>query len=225
MNYLAVIPARGDSKGIPRKNVVMLAGKPLIVHTCSAAKGSKKISSTMVSTDDNEIADVSKKAGVDVPFLRPKELAGDATPMIDVLQQIISQVKDKPDAIVLLQPTSPLRTSKHIDEAIAQFESSNADTLVSVMDVPHQYAPKKLMREENGFLSPVSSESQPRRQEMERLYARNGPAILIVKRELIEAGTLYGKNIAGYVMSREDSVDIDEQADLLYAEFLLSLRK
>lgn len=224
MDFLAVIPARGDSKGIPRKNLSLLTGKPLILHTCDAAKNSKKLSSTIVSTDDAEIAAVAKKSGINVPFLRPKNLAGDTTPMIDVLKHLIAEISEKPDAIVLLQPTSPLRTSKHIDEAIALFERSGADTLVSVMDVPHQFAPQKLMREEKGRLTMVSDSPAARRQDMERLYARNGPAILIVKRSLIETGRLYGNVIVGYPMSHEDSVDVDDQADLLYAEFLLARR-
>jgi N-acylneuraminate cytidylyltransferase/CMP-N,N'-diacetyllegionaminic acid synthase len=227
MKFLAVIPARGDSKGIRRKNLAMLGGKPLIMHTIDAAQASKKLSGAMLSTDDSEIAELGKKSGIDVPFLRPKELAGDATPMIDVLTHLMHELKktgSAPDAIVLLQPTSPLRTAKHIDEAIALFESSKADTVVSVMEVPHQFSPKKLMRMNGDDLVAVD-DALPRRQDVEKLMARNGPAVLITSAKTLEEGKLYGKKICGYVMTREESIDIDEPADLAFAEFLLTKKK
>lgn len=226
MNFLGVIPARGDSKGIPRKNLAPLAGKPLLSYTCEAATSSKHINRTLLSTDNEEIAAAGKTFGIEVPFLRPKNLAQDDTPIVDVLQDLLKTLHDAdgyaPDAVVLLQPTSPLRTGKHIDAAIELFTASGADTVVSIMEVPHHFSPKCLMVLKGDRVHPLADGPMIlRRQDKQKIYARNGPAIFITKASLIKRGILYGDDIRPFVMDHESSVDIDDATDLRFAEFLL----
>lgn len=221
MELIALIPARGGSKGIPRKNIVMVAGKPLIAHTIEAAKGAKGIARVIVSTDSEEIAAVAREYGAEV-VMRPANIAADDTQMIPVLQHALEQAPA--DAIVLLQPTSPLRTSAHITEAIQAYASSGTDSLVSVMQVPHPFLPSSLYRMGENVLQPLSDTLVTRRQDKEILYARNGPAILIASASLIREGKLYGSSVVPYVMDKESSVDIDDAQDLSYAAFLLERR-
>ncbi|TSC59239.1 MAG: N-acylneuraminate cytidylyltransferase [Candidatus Peregrinibacteria bacterium Greene0416_19] len=228
MEILGIIPARSGSKGIPNKNVAPLGEKPLMAHTCEAAAGSV-LGRAILSTDDPAIAALGASLGVPCPFLRPANLAEDATPILPVLQHILSEL-DRiegyvPDAIALLQPTSPLRTTAHIDAALTLFEKKNVDTVVSVTEVPHRFSPTSLMQLKDGLLAPLSEGPLVlRRQDKERFYARNGPAILIVRRTVIEAGTLYGDRSIPFVMDARSSVDIDGPDDLAYAEFLLRQR-
>lgn len=226
MRFVGLIPARGGSKGIPGKNIVPCAGKPLIQWTCDAARGSRRLSRTIVSTDSAEIAAVARGCGAEVPFLRPAELARDETPALPVIQHALRWFDAQgqaPDAIVLLQPTSPLRASAHIDEAIGLFEARSADTVVSVVRVPHRFHPSSVMWERNGALVPYEGEETvTRRQEQPPLFARNGPAVLVVSRATLQSGRLYGGCTLGYLMDDAASVDIDTPADLRMAEWLLS---
>ncbi len=231
---LGFIPARGGSKSIPHKNIALLSGLPLLCYTCQAALASRSIHRVFLSTDDEKIASVGKSCGVEVPFLRPSELAQDTTPSVDValhaLEWINLHEKWVPDILVLLQPTSPLRRTEHIDESIELFVKSNADTLVSVVEVPHRYSPFNLMRFENGLLKEFWKEpilfNRFRRQEIPPLYARNGPAILISKVSTIQNDkSFYGNKIVPYLMKQEDSVDIDEEWDLRIAECIIENRK
>ena len=228
MHILGLIPARGGSKGIPRKNLVRLAGKPLIAYTVEAAKGSKQLTRVIVSTEDQEIADTAKALGVEVPFMRPAHLAADETPMLDVLLDALSTLQRtenyRPDIVVLLQPTSPLRRSVDIDAAVELLQSSGAHTVVTVMAVPHQFTPSSLIRMEGNKVWPWGDGQAPlRRQDKPLLYARNGPAVVAVRTNVLLAeGSLYGKDTRGLVMSREHSLDIDEPFDLELAERLLA---
>lgn len=228
--FLGVIPARGGSKGIPRKNLYPLLGRPLISYTFEAAKGSKYLNRIILSTDDEEIAALGRSYAVEVPFIRPARLARDNTPMIEVLTHALGELKSegfRPNYVVLLQPTSPLRTSLHIDEAIERLLSTGADTVVSVTEVPHQLTPISLMRLESGgrIVPYLEGELVARREDKPKLYARNGPAVLITKKELIESGKLYGKNVYHFEMEKEVSVDIDEKFDITLAELLLTLQR
>lgn len=232
MEFLGVIPARGGSKGIPHKNLVEIAGRPLISHTCAAALKSERLDDVVVSTDSDEIAKAAEACGIAAPFRRPRGLAADKTPMLPVLQHAVEWMREDrgrwADAVVVLQPTSPLRTARHIDEAIEHFEQVEPDTLVSVIEVPHNFHPVSLMVEEDGRLRPYGEGDDLilRRQDKPLAYARNGPAILIVSVEtLVEEDTLYGPRIAKYEMSRWESVDIDEPGDLAIAELLLEARR
>jgi CMP-N-acetylneuraminic acid synthetase len=227
---VGIVPARGGSKGIPRKNLARLAGRPLLAYTCEAARATRALDRVLLSTDDPEIADAGRALGLDVPFLRPATLSADDTPMVAVLRHAVDALTSAhaapPDAIVLLQPTSPLRRAEHIDEAVAQWRASGADTVVSVVEVPHQFTPASLFRLEAGRLRPaVDGPLLTRRQDKPVLYARNGPAVVVVRtRILMDEGTLYGRDCRAFVMSPEDSIDVDGPWDLELAEFVLSRR-
>lgn len=227
LEILAIIPARGGSKAIPRKNLAPLLGRPLITYTFDAAVDSKLLTRVIVSTDDHEIAATSRAAGIEVPFLRPAAIAQDSTPMIDVVRHALSAlVPYDPEVVVLLQPTSPLRTSAHIDAAISLATATDADTVVTVVEVPHQFNPVSLMKMSDGFLTPyVEGEPIFRRQDKPRLYARNGPAVLAIRREVIDAGSLYGDRVRAVVMSKAESIDIDDAEDLAIAELWLRFRE
>jgi len=227
MDVLGVIPARGGSKGLPGKNLLPLAGRPLITYTCAAALASRHLTRVVVSTDDEEIAATARRAGVDVPFLRPAELAADETPILPVIQDTLHRLHARdaafPDIVVLLQPTSPLRRAEHIDAAVAKLAESDADSVVSVVTVPHRYSPGSLMRLAGERLVPASDgPAVLRRQDKPVVYARNGPAVLAVRtRVLLEQDSLYGAAILPLIMDEQASVDIDTQADLDFAAFLL----
>jgi CMP-N,N'-diacetyllegionaminic acid synthase len=231
LEILAVVPARGGSKGFPGKNVAMLHGKPLLAWTCKAAAESKQITRTVLSTDDEHIAAAGRTCGVEVPFLRPAELSADDTPSVDVVLHALRFLADtasyQPDAVILLQPTSPLRTGHHIDEALTVFTTGRAQTVVSVVEVPHRYSPYSVMRLENGTLKHFWQEPLPfdryHRQSQPKFYARNGPAILITRTDvLVEQKSFYGDPTLPYIMSAQDSIDIDNGDDLQLAEMILS---
>lgn len=233
MNVLGLIPARGGSKGIPRKNIVPLAGKPLLAWTCEAALASRMLSRVVLSTDDEEIAAVGRGYGVEVPFRRPPGLATDTAASVDVALHAVDSLAEREgwqaDVVVLLQPTSPLRTASHIDEAMTLLLAGGADAVVSVVAVPHSFHPAKLMASEGGLLVPVSSNgatSLPaRRQAVPALFARNGPAIAAAAvGNLREGRGFYGGRVKPYLMDRSTSVDIDEPDDLVLAEALLAFR-
>lgn len=230
MEILGVIPARGGSKGIPRKNLASLGGRPLIAHTCDAARESRRLTRVVVSTDDEDIAAAARCLGVEVPFLRPAALGADDTPMLDVLLDLLSTFERggyRPDAIVLLQPTSPFRRAQHIDAAIELLISSRADSVVSVVAVPHQFTPSSLMRLDGDRLVPADAAPGPmRRQDKPALFARNGPAVVAARTPLLlEQHVLYGPDTRALVMSREDSLDVDDGFDLEMAELLLAARR
>ena len=141
---LGVIPARGGSKGIPDKNLALVGGRPLLAYTADAVKESKLLTRTIVSTDDARIADCARSMGLEVPFMRPSSLAGDEAPMLPVLQHAVETLEADgfhADIIVLLQPTSPLRRGEHIDAAVKWLERAGGDSVVSVVEVPHQFNP------------------------------------------------------------------------------------
>jgi len=227
VNILGLIPARGGSKAIPGKNIIPLAGKPLLAYTCQAALSSRRLTRVLINTNDREIEKVGRQYGVDTPFFRPDHLAEDETPILPVIVNTLEWLEEEEgyttDVVVLLQPTSPLRTSVHIDTALRLFLDSDADTLVSVQKVPHHFNPVSLMRlDEEGYLHPYQEgEMILRRQDKPRIYARNGPAILITHRRVIESGRLYGEKILPFEMGQLESIDIDDVDDLLLLEALL----
>lgn len=216
---------------IPRKNLALLGGRPLIAYTVDAARASGALTRVVVSTDDQDIAAAAGTFGADVPFLRPSHLADDETPMLDVLVDLVASLERReayrPDILVLLQPTSPFRRAEHIDTAVDLLTRSGADSVVTVVPVPHQFAPASLMQLQGDRLMPYVEEPAPmRRQDKPRLFARNGPAIVAVHTRVVtEQRTLYGPDTRGVVMAREDSVDIDDAFDLELAELLLVARR
>jgi CMP-N-acetylneuraminic acid synthetase len=226
MRSLGVIPARGGSKGIPGKNLRSVAGRPLLAYTADAVRASRLLARAIVSTDDPAIADAARALGLEVPFMRPAGLAADDTPMLPVLQHAAGAMAERgfaADAIVLLQPTSPLRRAEHIDAALDLLHSSGADSVVSVVEVPHQFNPMSVMRLEGDRLEPfLDGPTLVRRQDKPRVLARNGPAVLAVLRRVVEAGSLYGSDCRPLLMTPNDSIDIDTADDLEQAEWLLA---
>jgi CMP-N,N'-diacetyllegionaminic acid synthase len=227
MKILAIIPARGGSKGVPGKNIKLLGAKPLIAYTIEAAYQSKFLAKTILSTDSQEIIDVAKGFLVEIPFTRPKYLAEDNTPTIEVVQHAITFFEEQQlffDAVCILQPTSPFREVNSIDKAIQKFIKSKVDTLVSVLKVPHQFNPHWVFEEnETGNLKIATGESKiiSRRQELPPAYYRDG-SIYLVKTELIKEGILF-KNKIGYIESNpEFNVNIDTIEDWQLAEKLLN---
>jgi CMP-N-acetylneuraminic acid synthetase len=230
MQITAIIPARGGSKGIARKNLAPLGGRPLIAWTIDAARRTTTFNRVIVSTDDVEIANVATQYGAEVPFMRPAVLADDVAPALAVIRHALEALQAEgdalPDAIAYLQPTSPFRTTAQLDEAAALFLRHRPDTLVSMVQVPHNMVPGSTMRLLPGKPAMLELEAaQPlRRQDNEVLYARNGPAILIVSsRQVLDKQTLYGGQVIGYEMDRLTSLDIDDPFDLKMAACLLPL--
>ena len=206
----------------------MLAGRPLLAYTADAARSSRTLTRVVISTEDEEIAGVARQLGIDVPFLRPARLAGDETPMLDVLTDLVASLEHRqryrPEILVLLQPTSPFRRAGHIDAAVDLLTSSGADSVVSVVPVPHQFTPSSLMQLQGDRLVPWG-EGPMRRQDKPVLFARNGPAVVAVHtRVLMDGQTLYGPDTRALVMAREESFDIDDAFDLEVAERLMASR-
>ena len=219
---LAIIPARGGSKGIPHKNIISLCGKPLISYTIAAALASQYIDYTMVSTDDKDIANISLKCGANIPFLRPAELASDHSKTIDAVIHAIdglSNMKMKFDTMILLQPTQPLRTTDDIDNAIDTFMESGRIPLASVSLVDNH--PILTRTIEDGKLKRLLDISSTcRRQDMSPYYRING-CIYINDVKSIDEFTSFNDNPVPYIMDKSHSVDIDEFIDLVIAEYYL----
>lgn len=231
MKILGLITARGGSKGIPRKNLALLAGRPLLAYTCEVALGCRSLDRVVLSTDDEEIAAVGRGFGVELPFFRPKEFAGDQSGVVDVVlhaAEWLERHEDwRPDVVAVLQPTSPLRTSRHIDEAVSMLQGTGADTVVSVVKVPHRFVPQKTLRLEEGRLVSalgVAGQGAPlRRQDLPTLYARNGPAVLVVRLEsVLRDRGFYGGAVVPIEMGQIESIDIDDPEDLFLAEAVLA---
>ena len=217
MKILGIIPARGGSKGIPKKNIKLLNGKPLIAYTIEAALASN-LDRVIVSTDCEEIAGISKEYGAEV-IIRSFNLAEDTTPTLPVLQHVVSKLEVEFDAVMTLQPTSPLRTLEDINKSIEIFSSDKeADSLVSVVEVPHSYMPEKLMSLNGKYLT--GNSQVKRRQEVSTIYARNGAAIYITKTEKLSE-YIFGGKILPYFMSKIKSFDIDDIEDWKIVERLI----
>lgn len=221
---LAIIPARGGSKGIPHKNIRNFGGKPLIAHTIDQAKASKFITRTIVSTDSPEIAAVAKKYGAEVPFLRPKALAGDTSQVADAIIHALDFLKDaenyNPDYIVMLQTTSPLRTAKDIDESLEKLFKTKADCVVTLCETEQLlYTIDKRQR-----LHLVSDEKfmkSTNRQQLEQTYMLNGAMVYAIKTSVFRRDKSYFKgDLIGHVIDGWRSVDLDEPVDFIIAEMI-----
>lgn len=219
---LAIIPARGGSKGIPHKNITRLVGRPLISYTIEAGLNSKYIDYVMVSTDDDDIANVSRKFGAEVPFMRPAEFATDVAKTVDVVIHVVDEmdkVGEKFDVIILLQPTGPLRTAKDIDEAVEKYFQCGKRSLLSVCEVEDH--PILIRSIEGDTLKPLLNVSSTcRRQDMPKYYKVNG-CIYINDVSELNKDTSFNDNEIPFVMERNHSVDIDELSDLVLAEYWL----
>jgi CMP-N,N'-diacetyllegionaminic acid synthase len=223
---LALVPARGGSKGVPGKNIRPLAGKPLIDWSIEAAMASRYVTRTLVSTDDPEIADVARRCGADTPFLRPVELALDNTPQLAVAEHALDWLQSHehgytPDYLLLLQPTSPLRSSADIDAAIEIARGRHADSVVSVCEAhPH---PRLCCRlSETGVLTRyLKSEAPPDcRQDLPPAYALNGAIYLVTPARLRAERSFLTLDAQAYIMPPERSLDIDTVWDFRLAEMI-----
>lgn len=221
---LTLIPARGGSKGVPRKNVRLVGGKPLIAWSIEAAKGSKAVGDFYVSTDDEEIARVSREHGAEV-LPRPPEFAQDKSPMIGVIQHALATCREKHgveyEYFLLLQPTAPMRNSGDIDEAMRVLRDTGADSVISVYQVEDAH-PSRMYLIEDGRLRPYSEEPPGSlRQDLPKVFHRNG-AIYACRTSLIrEQGRLWGGKLVPYIMPKKRSVNIDDPDDLAIADFLM----
>ena len=225
IHYLGVIPARGGSKRIPGKNLVTLSGLPLIDYTLRAARASSRLSAFVVSTDSPAIADHVIARGCSVPELRPAEMAADRSPVVQALQHGLSTYERaggaRVDAVVLLQPTSPLRRGDDIDRAIEVFERTGADTVTAVR--PVQDHPYWSWRDGvAGTILPFYSleEMSLDRKDLPAAYVENGAAY-VMRRELVDAGKIYGDRVAPCLMDDIGSIDVDTPLDLAWAQFVI----
>ncbi len=222
MSILALIPARGGSKSIPRKNIKYLAGKPLIVWTIEASQKAECFDQIVVSTDDEEIAEVSRSYGASIPFMRPRRLAQDDTPGVSPVLHAL-EILPKFEWVMVLQPTSPLRTASDIQHSIAFCNDSKSSSLVSVTQASeHPYW--MFTMDNKGLLKNAIPENNDvsRRQDLPSLYTLNGAIYLAHRQWLFRHKTLRGPDTVGYVMPNERSVDIDTPLDWELAEHLLS---
>ena len=219
MKILGLIPARGGSKGVPRKNIRRLNGKPLLAYTAESALQSKTLTRVILTTEDAEIAEIGRSCGIDVPFMRPTELAQDSTPSLSVVRHALLTLQkngEDYDAVCLLQPTNPLRRVEDIDACVELFTRSNADCVISVLPVPHEYNPKWVFWKNGGdkmSLATGDTEIVPRRQDLPPAYHRDGSVYVTRSEIIIDRGSLYGDNIQGYEMPPEFSANIDTEDD------------
>jgi CMP-N-acetylneuraminic acid synthetase len=220
MEVVALIPARGGSKGIPRKNLVHVGGRSLLAWAVEAAQESHSVANVVVSTDDDEIAAEAERLGAAV-LRRPAELAADEVPMVDVVKHALAELGTV-DVLVVLQPTSPLRRAHHVEEAVTLLERTGADSVVGVVEVPHRFEPGSLMALEGERLVRLG-DSPLRRQDKPVLYARNGPAVLVLRPDQL-GDDIYGGDCRPYVMDALSSLDIDSEDDLRLVESVLAAR-
>jgi len=227
MRVLGLIPARAGSKGIAGKNIRLLAGKPLLQYTAEAAQKSRLLSSILLSTDDPEISEVGSRCGLWSPFLRPRELSRDDTPMFPVVTHALDWLRargQRYDAVCLLQPTSPLRRAEDIDGCIEQLRRSEADCVVTVLPVPDRHNPHWVyFLDERGFLQPAlgGADPVPRRQDLPVAFHRDG-SVYVSRVDVIEQqGSLYGRRIVPYSTRLGQHVNLDDESDWRQAERLL----
>jgi CMP-N-acetylneuraminic acid synthetase len=224
LRVLGLILARGGSKGVPRKNIRMLAGRPLIAYTADAALSSRNLHRIIVSTDDEEIAAVARRCGLDVPFLRPDDLARDETPSLPVVRHAVDWLARRGetfDAVCQLQPTSPLRQQDEIDRCIEFFAQRCADCVMTLRPVPDEWNPHWVyFQQPDGTVHLATGEDVPipRRQLLPRAYSRDGSVYVTRREVIVEHDTLYGSRVFGIVIDDKERVNIDTLEDFAAAE-------
>lgn len=223
MNICTIITARGGSKGIPRKNIKLLNGKPVIAYSIEPSVSSDLIKNTYVTTEDIEISEVSKEYKAEI-INRPHHLSEDTSTSVDVILHALDYLEKNnnlPDFFVLLQPTSPLRSKEDIENAIDLFIKKECDALISVCEIDHTSMLSLTI--ENNFLKPTCNENflSTRRQELPNYYCPNGAIYIITPESLRKNKTFYPKKTIPYIMPKERSVDLDTEFDFKLAEFLL----
>jgi CMP-N,N'-diacetyllegionaminic acid synthase len=227
MRVIGLIPARSGSQGIPQKNIRALCGKPLLAYTAEPALASRYLARVILSTDSEEIANVGRACGLEVPFLRPLELSGSDTPTLPVIQHAVRTLEEEGeviDAVCLLQPTSPLRGADEIDACIEMLCESSADAIVSLRRVPSCHNPWWVyVQDLDGYFKLMNGQTEPvgRRQDLPDAYFRDG-AVYVTRRDvLIEGNSLYGNRLLGCVCESGPYVNIDTTEDWEKAEAIL----
>lgn len=223
-SVLAIIPARGGSKGVPRKNIILIKGKPLIGWTIESAKQSKYIDRLILTSDDQEIIGITRHLGCEVPFVRPSHLAKDDTPGIDPVLHAMAEVPGY-DIIVLLQPTSPLRTGVDIDQCIETLLSTvNAKSCVAVCEVSESPYWSFTLEQDASLLKPLLPDlgQYSRRQDLPKVFIPNGAVYVSDSTALAASKSFFTEKTCGYIMPRDRSVDIDTLEDLALVESILS---
>lgn len=227
---LAVIPARGGSKRLPRKNCMLLHEKPLIVYSIEAARRSSYIDEVVVSTDDEEIANIASQAGASVPFLRPAELSTDEASSVDVVVHALKYYQEQErkffDYVVLLQPTSPLRTASHIDQAFELLKGKNAEAVVSVCETEHSPLWANQLPTNGSMKGFIPKDVLGKRsQDLPKYYRLNGAIYICDRQRFLQDRTfLFEDSIFAYKMQQMESVDIDTNLDLVVCESLLNIQ-
>lgn len=219
MKVLGLIPARGGSKGVPRKNIRLLNGKPLLAYTAEAALKARTLSRVILSTEDDEIAEVGRSCGLDVPFMRPHELATDSATSLEVVRHAVLEMQragESYDAVSLLQPTNPLRRAEDIDACVDLLDQSGTTSVISVLPVPHEYNPAWVYwKAESGNMKLSTGDSQPisRRQDLPLAFHRDGSVYVTRCETILEENSLYGTRVVGYEMNPDFSANIDTEND------------
>lgn len=224
MSTLAVITARSGSKGIKNKNICPINGKPMVAYTIESALESRYIDKVMVSTDSETYADIARKYGAEVPFLRSSKNSDDNAKSIDVLLEVIAKYEKKEqhfDSVILLQPTSPMRTSQNIDEAFELFYEKLADSVVSVCECEYSPLLCNTLPDDKNMYGFIISENALRRQDMEVYYRLNGAIYIVQTDILFKQQLFYGEKSYAYIMEQRQSVDIDSELDFEFVEFLM----
>jgi CMP-N,N'-diacetyllegionaminic acid synthase len=224
---LGLVPARGGSKGVPGKNLRPLAGHTLLEYTARAARDSGVLDRVILSTDSPEIADAGRRAGLEVPFMRPAALAADDTPMLPVIEHALAEVARSgwsADIVVLLQPTSPLRRPDHVSRAVNLLRETDADSVVTVVEVPRHLSPDYVMRIDRGRLTPFLPEGArvTRRQDARAAYARDGTVYAFRRATIDRFGGIYGEDCRPLVIDSSESLSIDSPSDWDEAERILT---
>jgi len=220
---LGIVPARAGSKGVPGKNISLLAGRPLLDYTVRAAHESGVIDRLILSTDSEEIADIGRTCGLEVPFLRPADLAADDSPMLSVVEHALKTLERSgwhPQVIIVLQPTSPLRRPDHISDAVRLLRDTNADSVASVIELPLHMSPDYVMKINEGHLKPFLAHGSKitRRQDARLAYVRDGTVYAFWRRTIVEQHSLYGQDCKPLVLPSSESITIDTFEDLAEAE-------
>lgn len=227
MRVLGIIPARGGSKGIPRKNLALLNGKPLLAYTAESALASTRLSKVLLSTDDAEIAEFGKSVGLGVPFLRPAKLAQDHTPTIDVLLDVLERLQamgESYDAVFTLQPTNPLRTVADIDGAIALLERTGCDSVISFTDTGGRHPARMKTVDGEGRVGnpPFAEEFEGMpRQRLPHFYLREGSVYLTRTGVLTGQHSIQGKDCRAWIVPEWRACNIDTRFDLFVTEQVL----
>jgi len=223
--FLAIIPARGGSNRLPNKNILPLADKPMLLWTVESAIQSKHLDEIVLSTDSDDIIKVVENYNIKI-IKRPSELASDTAKTIDVVKHVIDNIDKDYEFIILLQPTSPLRTSKHIDEAIEQLINLKADALISVSEVDHSPLWCNILPEDLNMENFIPEDIKNKRsQDLPKFYRLNGAIYICKTEKLMEENTFFlKKNVYAYIMDKINSVDVDEELDFKLAEIIIKER-